>query len=427
MYPFIIGRISLYMAIQASLLAYSDKTQKRSKAFKKFTTGIANLHTKSDYVSYLLNFFELNGISEQYEKAAKCSPAKIDEMLEKFIDDAKEKGNRSSTIRTKLAGVELFFIMNDCIWHKDRIRRSIKKDVSLSGGDKPISNEDIQSLLDATKSLRNKAIIHFLASTGARTGAIADPPLQFKHLTKMQIPDNTVEGRYCYAIEIYSGTRDRYWAFLTPEAAKALDRYINSRRQSGEDITPDSILFKVNKTKTTSVKHVTTKNLTHTMMNLHARAGISREKTSENRYDMPVIYGFRKRFNTILKLESDVNSNIAEKLMAHKNGLDGAYLQPTREECFAEFLKAIGVLTIDPTERQKITIHDQQAKITKLQIQEAKIRELELKNIELENSKKLESMKMDTNNLRIEQIIKSHGNEVAELQKQINEIISKIK
>ena len=42
--------------------------------------------------------------------------------------------------------------------------------------------------------------------------------------------------------------------------------------------------------------------------------------------------------------------------MAHKRGLDGTYLQPTKVECFTEFFKAIPQLTIDKTERQKITI-----------------------------------------------------------------------
>ena len=60
---------------------------------------------------------------------------------------------------------------------------------------------------------------------------------------------------------------------------------------------------------------------------------------------------FRKRFNTILKINNDVNSNIAEKLMAHKKGLDGVYLQPTREECFNEFVKAILQLTVDDSQR----------------------------------------------------------------------------
>ena len=93
--------------------------------------------------------------------------------------------------------------------------------------------------------------------------------------------------------------------------------------------------------------------------------GIQREKVGK-RYDKAVIYGFRKRFNTILKLNNDVNSNIAEKLMAHKRGLDGTYLQPTREECFAEFVKAIPDLTIDQTEKQRVIIEIKNKKIDEL-------------------------------------------------------------
>ena len=86
------------------------------------------------------------------------------------------------------------------------------------------------------------------------------------------------------------------------------------------------------------------------------KAGVQRVKTG-NRFDKATIYGFRKRFNTILKLNNDVNSNIAEKLMAHKKGLDGAYLKPTREECFTEFLKAVEQLTISDESRDKIKIN----------------------------------------------------------------------
>ena len=90
-----------------------------------------------------------------------------------------------------------------------------------------------------------------------------------------------------------------------------------------------------------------------------------------NRYDKASVYGFRKRFNTILKLDRNINSNIVEKLMAHKNGLDGAYLKPTRDECFEEFVKAIPKLTISDESRDKL-------KIEKLQKEKTEIEELRL-------------------------------------------------
>jgi len=72
-----------------------------------------------------------------------------------------------------------------------------------------------------------------------------------------------------------------------------------------------------------------------------------------------------------LKINSDVNSNIAEKLMAHQNGLDGVYLTPTREECFAEFVKAIPKLTVGKAEKLSLKLAESEAekdnKIKKLE------------------------------------------------------------
>jgi len=109
-----------------------------------------------------------------------------------------------------------------------------------------------------------------------------------------------------------------------------------------------------------------------TLGKLMKAAEIQRTKVGA-RYDQAIVYGFRKRFNGILKMNNNVNSNIAEKLMAHKNGLDGIYLKPTREECYTEFVKAIPDLTLDPTEKLK-------AENEKLEKEKS---ELEKKNEEL--------------------------------------------
>ncbi len=41
--------------------------------------------------------------------------------------------------------------------------------------------------------------------------------------------------------------------------------------------------------------------------------------------------------------------------MAHKKGLDGTYLQPSLEQYYVEFFKAISDLTIEDTERLRAT------------------------------------------------------------------------
>jgi integrase/recombinase XerD len=82
-------------------------------------------------------------------------------------------------------------------------------------------------------------------------------------------------------------------------------------------------------------------------------------------------------------MNNDVNSNIAEKLMAHRNGFDGVYLKPTREQCFSEFSKAIQDLTISSENKNKMMIKKQKETITELKDEKDKrIAELEAKHRE---------------------------------------------
>jgi len=76
------------------------------------------------------------------------------------------------------------------------------------------------------------------------------------------------------------------------------------------------------------------------------------------RYNTQAVHGFRKRFNTILKLNKDVNDNAIEKMLGHQNGLDGVYLQITKDKLFEEFKAGIIDLTINPAERQKVKIEE---------------------------------------------------------------------
>jgi len=288
------------------------------------------------------------------------------------------KTHKRKGVSTILAAVELFFTMNRKMWHKKLVRKRIKKDENnLRGGKLPATDEDVQSLLDVTKHVREKAIIHFLSSTGARPASIVDPILRMKHLVKMP--------HGCYAIRIYDGVDEGYWSFLTPESGKALDKYFIWRKnQRKEEFTDETPIF-ANFSKNAQNKHLSLSSLNHIIDKIIHRSGIVRIKDGAM-YDKARTKMFRKRFNGKLKMEYEVNSNVAEKLMAHKRGLDGVYLQPTRDECFKEFEKAIPVLTVDPSERQKIEIKDQKEKITELSQKEDEIRWLLLKQKETEEA-----------------------------------------
>ena len=114
---------------------------------------------------------------------------------------------------------------------------------------------------------------------------------------------------------------------------------------------------------------------------------VKRVKTG-NRYDKALLTMFRKRFNTKLKLNNDVNSNVAELVMAHKlPGAQGNYTKPTMEECFKEIKKAIPDLTINPALRQKLQLSEKQKEIDLLEQKSKKIDELEIMIKELRNKR----------------------------------------
>jgi len=158
-----------------------------------------------------------------------------------------------------------------------------------------------------------------------------------------------------------------------------LSRYINDRKISGEEVTDESPIFVADGSRWNSkYGYLTDDNLQMIVSKIIKGAKIRRVKQG-NTYNKSVTYMFRKRFNTILKINNDVNSNIAEKLMAHKKGLDGTYLQPTQEECFNEFVKAIPELTIDDSERKQAELDKLKQEKKNSQDQSQKIKELNSK------------------------------------------------
>ena len=299
---------------------------------------------------------------KSYDKILKVKAEQIQKLLENWVMHLAEKELKATTIRSKLSGIELFLEMNRIVFYKKPLHKLIPSSDYIPGGGKPYTTKDIQKMLRSSNKLRTKALIHFLASTGARPGTIEDPVLRKKHLVEME--------HDCKAIKIYDGSKEGYWSFLTPEAAEALDDYFISRKLNDEKLTPESPIFANYDKKSWNKKNtfLSARAARNLISNNAKMGGVEREKVG-HRYDKASTYGFRKRFNTILKLNTKINSNIAEKLMAHKNGLDGVYFTPTREECFAEFEKAICELTISSEARLKtenLKLEEEKSELTNL-------------------------------------------------------------
>ena len=344
-----------------------DSSKESSRAYFKFTQSIKTKKTLSAY-NYALDKFMANSKMTDYNKVVKLKPERIQDLLEDFVISLKKYS--FSTANQYLAGVELFFDMNMVLYHKKVLRKLLPGNDKEQSGKLPYTTDEIKRMLESTTKLRSMAVIHFFASTGSRPASLEDPILRMKHIEDMP--------HGCKSVYIYDGSKQGYHAFLTPEASKSLDDYLRSRKLNGETLTEESPVFS-NYEFHGDKTHLSANSARQIISWLLKKAGVERTK-KENiqvRYDKASMYGFRKRFNTILKLNNEVNSNIAEKLMAHKRGLDGTYLQPTKDECFAEFVKAIPDLTIDQTEKQKHKIETLEMETTELKQKESQIEALE--------------------------------------------------
>ncbi len=339
-----------------------NEFNKDCESFRNFDDAIRRDSTRRSY-HYNLNEFMRFAKLTDYDELAKQSIDAIQKLLENWVRVHKKNTLVLNTISTKLNAVELFLDMNKKTWYKKIVRKMLPDSDRLPGGDVPFTREELSRLKQVAKKPRDIAIIDFLASTGVRPGCLSDPVLRLEHVDDM--PDG------CKVVMVYDDSREGYCAFLTPEATQSLNRYLRWRRLNHEELTKESVLFKNYENPNKKKDHLTADSVRQTLTNLMKLAGIERKKT-KNRYDKAIVYGFRKRFNGILKMNNEVNSNIAEKLMAHKRGLDGIYLKPTIEQCFEEFRKAIPELTISNEARDK-------AKIAKLERKNSKIEELELK------------------------------------------------
>lgn len=311
----------------------------KQRSLLMFQESIQSKNTLKLYMHNLGKFMNHFAIKD-YDGILAIPDDKLQVMLEDYLFYLK-KHLSPNTIPVAMAPLELFFTVNDRNPNFKKLHKMYPTPVKKTGN-KAWTTQDIQNMMKNTTKKRTRALILFLASTGARIGTVEE--IKLGNLIEMS-------GK-CKAVQFYEGSNEEYWGFLIPEASKALDEYLDERRKDGEKMGPNSPVFRSGYKLASMTAHPISKKMAQMLLMkcIKNSSGILRTKSGK-RYDVQTAHGFRKRFNTILKLNSSVNPNIAEKLMGHKKGLDGVYLVPTRDECFAEFQKAMTDLTIDDSER----------------------------------------------------------------------------
>jgi len=192
-----------------------DQDKETSRAYRKFKQSIKTSHTLRAY-NYALDKFMIQSKLTSYDKTIKLKTDKIQDLLEDFVILTKKYSFQ--TANQYLSAVELFFDMNMVLYHKKVLRKLLPGNDAEPGGKLPYTTEEIERMLSVATKLRTKALVHYLASTGSRPASIEDPVLMLKHVEDMPY--------HCKSVYIYDGSKQGYYAFLTPEASKALDNYL---------------------------------------------------------------------------------------------------------------------------------------------------------------------------------------------------------
>lgn len=175
----------------------------KQRSITVFENSIKSEGTKKTYKHVLTKFKEYYKIRD-FDSLLTIAEDKIQIMLEDYLFYLKKKVSPNS-VPTIMAGIELFFLMNRKTINTKILHKMYPSRIKVTG-EKAWTTKDIQKILGVSTSKRSIALIHFLASTGARIGAISG--LQIKHITDLD--------KNCKSVILYDGTKEEYISFLTP-------------------------------------------------------------------------------------------------------------------------------------------------------------------------------------------------------------------
>jgi len=303
---------------------------------------------------------------------------------------------KASYLNVNIRQLESFLDFYDVSYGKKQLNKMLPK-MNKPSGNNAYSISQIQDLLDGTQSLRNKAIILFLCTSGARRGMITG--LKMNHITPIED---------CYSLRVYAEDAEdenaEYVTFVTSEARRIFEKYLNYRREKGEEITQESFAFVKEQKERQDLKEydpygqITEDNVGEIIKTIIKSSKIRREKARNNsrRYAISQVHGFRHFFRTALtkakiifedKEIPVISTDDKEKMMGHRStsNLSMRYYDADIESLFKEYKKAIPHLTIQKHLRQDPIIEKLQKQIKQKDSESAKeMQYLQIKVMQLE-------------------------------------------
>lgn len=267
------------------------------------------------------------------------------------------KSKSSASVMMYLAAIRKFYMMNDISLNWDRIH-SYQGEHEKVAEDRPYTHSEVQRMISHT-SIRNRAIILTLWSSGMRVGAI--PPLRLNDL-------EPIEKYSIYKITVYAKSkRSSYRTYCSPECKVAIDQYLSWRRRWGDKLHEDEPLFRQDfntSTPTTKkqqgeIKPIKLSAVRWGINKLLRNTGIrsTLPRTESNPYprsDIMMCHGLRKSFE-VNAFKAGMPNIYIRRLLGQKSGLEDSYLKISDEELLEGDSKHVGYIGII----DQITISDE--------------------------------------------------------------------
>ncbi len=383
-----------------------------------FESGIKTEATKETYRYYLKRFCKETKLSpEVIIELGNSNPKQLTDTIISFIITYKERvegGEISgSTVQGFYKAVKLLCVMNDVILNWDKITRTLP--LSNKGQDRAININEIREL-SRRADVRARALVLLMASSGVRVGSI--PDMEIGHLKPMR----DGEGKFVAAsLIVYAGDKEEYTTFITPEAYEAIQKYMEYRKEHGENINDSNPLFrhKIRVVKANKVKKLKRDAIRAIIHRLLKRSGVRKGKAK--RFEFQADHGFRKFFKT--RAEQVMRPLNVETLMGHSTGVAGKYYRPQIRELLDDYRKAIPLLTVEQpqdmgeiNQELDVKIQNQQKQIDNLQKEVAEASGVtDLLMQTLFNSEELESGKIGNEPITLADVV----DRLAEKSKQL--------
>ncbi|MGD9533392.1 MAG: hypothetical protein AB7V56_06450 [Candidatus Nitrosocosmicus sp.] len=350
-----------------------DSNPKESDAYSLYLYGMRSPITRDTYLRRLRIFFNhIQLLSNEQPMDVRCNlfvdksrttPGWAFSQILNFLQFQKERVEKReispATLKNFVKAIKLLCEMTDIEIGWKRITRGLPKTRRYADDRAPTLLE-IQKIAEYPDR-RIRALLYTMASSGIRLSAW--DYLQWGHIRPIKRDGKIVAAK----VIVYAGDPEEYFTFITFEAYNELEKWMEYRKEAGEEITEKSWLMRWkwdtkkghNRGLVTAPRKLETIGIKRLINDaLWAQGVRKKSQLIGRRYDFQADHGLRKWFKTRLELSGMKSINI-EILMGRSLGLSDSYYRVTENELLEDYLKVQNILIIDSKNQLENQIKEQ--------------------------------------------------------------------